>query len=194
MSDSRDLMPAGRFVRPIRWTMLTASLAAFLFVSYGVAVPLPGAWPYWWVPIFIATAGAVALLLAWPSRRAVARAKTASEVAIMLGVASTIVGLGAAMLDASGLAWEVADSLSSSQELLYRLTEPSFLIACFTTAMPAAITGGFGLVISGRCAGAARRVSMVGVARRFAAVGLASASLIAATAGSGAIYRWVTWG
>jgi hypothetical protein len=209
---------ADRAARLMRSAVLLASLAAILFVSYGQVAPLPRGWSHWRLPIAIATAGVLALLIAWPSRRADARTRTADDVAAMLGAASMIVGIGAAMLIAIGLTMNVQDNRLTNQSLVYQLTGPSgrggpairgrltnqsliyqltgpgFVIACLLMAAPAAISGGLGLAIARRRGRVAGRVSTTGIALRFSAIGLGCVGLIVAFAAAALIYRWVTWG
>jgi hypothetical protein len=180
--------------RLTRSAVLLAGLVAILFVAYGSVAPLPRGWSHWRVPIVIATAGDLALLLAWPSRRAEARTRTADEIAAMLGTASMIAGLGAAMLVGYGLALNFAENRASTQAFLYQMTHPSALASLLAIAAPAAVSGGLGLGIAWRRARTAGTVSAAGMARRFSAVGLVCAGLIVASAAAAAIYRWVTWG
>jgi len=194
MSDGTNMLAGDRVLTPIRWVMLTACLAAILFVSYGLAVRLPGAYLHWRLPIAIAAAGGVALLLAWPTGARTTRVQTADDVAVMLGIAALTLGIGAALLLAIGLAAKAADNLFTVQELIYRLTSPSALAAYLTTAVPAAITGSLGLAIARRRPRAGGRVSAAAVACRFSAVGLGCAILIAAAVAATALYRWDTWG
>jgi hypothetical protein len=185
---------ADQVARLSRLAVLLAGLAAILFISYGLVVPVPFGWSHWILPIVIATAGGLALLLAWPSRRAEARTRTADEIAAMLGAASMIVGLGAAMVVAYGLAWTVADNRFTTQEFLYRMTHPAAVTSLLAIATPAAVLGGLGLAMAWRRARVAGTVSAAGMARRFSAVGLVCSGLIVALAAAAAIYRWVTWG
>jgi hypothetical protein len=195
MSERIDVRAADRAAMLMRSTVLLAGLAAILFVSYGLAAPLPPGWLAWRLPIGIATAGGLSLLLAWPSRRAATKTRTADEAAVMLGAASMIVGIGAAMLIAIGLTLNVAENRTfTTQALIYQLTHPSVVISVLVLAAPSAITGGLGLAIARRRARAAGRGAVAATAVRFSDVGLACAGLIAATAGMAAIYRWLTWG
>jgi hypothetical protein len=180
--------------RLTRLAVLLAGLAAILLVSYGFTEPLPFGWSHWRIPIAIATAGGLALLVAWPTRRPAARTRTADEVAAMLGAASMIVGLGTAMVVAYGLASNFADNRFTTQEFLYQMTHPSVVISYLVVAAPAAVSGALGLAITWRRARAAGTVSAAGMARRFSAVGLGCAGLIVALAAATAIYRWMTWG
>jgi hypothetical protein len=178
----------------LRTAVLLAGLAAILFVSYGQVAPLPRGLSHWRLPIGISTAGGLTLLLAWPSRRAGARTRTADEVAAMLGVASAIVGIGAAMLIAIGVSFNVADNRQTTQAFIYQMTHPAVVISILTIAAPAAISGGLGLAIARRRARAAGRFSAAGVAVRFSIIGLGCAGVIVAFTAAVAIYRWVTWG
>jgi hypothetical protein len=194
MSEGTGVLAADRAARLVRAGVLLAGLTAILIVSYGLVEPLPFGLSHWRWPIGIATAGGLALLLAWPSRRAAARKRTADETAVMLGAASMIVGVGAAMLVAYGLAVAVEDNLRTDQEFVYRLTHPSIVVSVLALAAPPAISGILGLVIARRRARELARVSAAATAVRFAIVGLVCAGLIAATAATAALYRWLTWG
>ena len=193
MSDGIEVRTADRGARLLRAGVLLAGLAAILFVSYGLVAPMPPGWAGWRLTVGIAAACGLALLLAWPSRRAAARIRTVDEVAAMLGAASMILGIGAAMLVAYGLVLNFKEEQVSTQTLLYRLTHPSILVPLLIFAAPAAITGGLGLGMARQRARAAGRVSAAATAVRFSIVGLACAGLIAALGVTAVIYRWLTW-
>jgi hypothetical protein len=193
-SERTEVRAADRAARLFRSAVLIAGLAGILLVSYDLAVPLPPPWSAWRLPTAIATAGGLVLVLAWPTRREAMRARTAEEVALMLGVASTILGIAAAMLVAYGMALHFAEDRVSTQSLIYRLTHPWVLASILTLAAPAALSGGLGWEIARRRARAAGRVSAAGLAFRFSALGLGCAGLIASLAAAAAIYRWLTWG
>jgi hypothetical protein len=194
MSEATGVRMADRAARLMRLAVLMAALAGILLVSYGLAVPLPPRWSAWRVPVAMTTVGCLALLLVWPSQRAATKARTADEVAVMLGLASMIVGIAAAMLVAYGVVLHVSEDRASTQSLIYRLTDPWVLIAILTMAAPAVILGGLGLAIARRRARVDGRVSAAGMAFRFSAVGLACAALIASFAAAAATYRWLIWG
>ncbi len=185
---------AGRAASLIRPAVLLAGLAAILLVSYGQMVPLPRGLSYWRLPIGLATAGGLALLLAWPSHRAGVRARTVDDVAAMLGVASTIVGIGAAILVTVGLSLNFAENRQTTQSFVYQMTNPAVAFSLLAIAVPAAISGALGLAIGRRHVRIAGRVSAAGVAVRFSIIGLGCAAVIGALAAALAIYRWVTWG
>jgi hypothetical protein len=194
MSEETGVLAADRAATLLRACVLLAGLAAILFVSYGLVAPMPPGWSWWRLPVGIATAGGLALLLAWPSRRATAKTRTAEETAVMLGAASMIAGIGAAIIVAYGIAANVEDNLESAQALVYRLTHPSIVVSVLALAAPPAISGILGLVMARRRARAVGRVSAAATAVRFSIVGLACAGLIAATGATAAVYRWLTWG
>jgi len=188
------LRAAGRAASLIRPAVLLAGLSAILLVSYGQVAPLTRGLAYWRWPIGIATAGGLALLIAWPSQRAGARTRTADDVAAMLGVASTIVGIGAAILVAVGFSLNFADNRDTSQAYIYQMTNPAVALSLLAIAAPAATLGALGLVIACRGARTVVRVSAAGVAVRFSIIGLGCAAVIGALAAAVAIYRWMTWG
>jgi hypothetical protein len=194
MSDGPEVQAGDRAAILMRSAVLLAGLAAILFVSYSVVAPLPRGWSPWRVPVGIAAAGGMALLLAWPSRRAATKTRTADQFAVMLGAASMIVGIGAAILVSYGISLHIAENRTSTQSLIYQLTHPAAVISVLAIAAPAAISGGLALAIARRRARAAGRVSAAATAVRFSAVGLGCAGLIATAAASAAIYRWLTWG
>ena len=194
MSDGTGVRAADRAAGLLRSAVLLAGLAAILFVSYGIVAPLPPAWAWWRLPIGIGAGGGLALLLLWPSRRAATKSRTFDEVTRMLGVASAVLGIGAAMLVAYGLVLNFTEERFSAQTQLYRLTHPSVLVSLLIIAAPAAITGVLAVIIARRRARPAGRVSAAATAVRFSIVGLVCAGLIAATAATAALYRWLTWG
>jgi hypothetical protein len=194
MSDGTGVRAADRAAGLLRSAVLLAGLAAILLVSYGIVAPLPPAWSWWRLPIGIAAGGGLALLLLWPSRRAATKTRTFDEVTRMLGVASAVLGIGAAMLVAYGLVLTFTEERFSAQTQLYRLTHPSVLVSLLIIAAPAAITGALALVVARRRARAAGRVSAAATAVRFSIVGLACVGLLAAIGASAVIYRWLTWG
>jgi hypothetical protein len=194
MAERIAMRAADRAASLVRTAVLLAGLAAILFVSYGQVAPLPHGLSLWRLPIGIATAGGLALLVAWPARRAGGRTRTADEVIAMLGVASAIVGIGAAILVAFGVTLNFAENRETTQAFIYRMTRPAMVVSLLAIAAPAAILGALGLAIARRRARAAGRVSAAGVAVRFSIIGLGCAGVIVAFAAAVAIYRWVTWG
>jgi hypothetical protein len=87
-----------------------------------IVAPLPPAWSWWRLPNGIAAGGSLALLLLWPSQRVATKTRTFDEVTRMLGVASAVLGIGAAMLVAYGLVLNFTEERFSAQTQLYRLT------------------------------------------------------------------------
>jgi hypothetical protein len=85
--------------------------------------------------------GSLAILLLWPSRRSATKSRTFDEVTRMLGVASAVLGIGAAMLVAYGLVLNFTEERFSAQTQFYRLTHPSVLYSLLIIAAPATITG-----------------------------------------------------
>jgi hypothetical protein len=192
MSEGSDGRPADRVATLLRSAVLIACLGAILVGAYGLV--LPTGWSVWRLSILIASAGGLALMLSWPSRRAATRVRSADDVALMFGVASMILGIGAALLIAYGLALRISEARTSPQRLIYQLTHPSVLAGLLTFAVPAALLGGFGLWIAWRRDRTTGRVSIAGAAGRFSTVGLGIAGLIAAVVATMAIYRWLMWG
>jgi hypothetical protein len=192
MSEGRDSRPADRVAALLRSAVLIACLVAILVGVYGLV--LPTGWSKWRLSGLIAAAGGLALVLGWPSRRAATRVRSADEVALMFGVASMILGIGAAMLIAYGIALKISEERTSPQTLIHQLTHPSVLAGLLTFAVPATLSGGLGLWIAWRRDRTTGRVSMAGAAGRFSTVGLGTAGLIATVVATAAIYRWLMWG
>ena len=68
----------------------------------------------------------------------------------MLGAASMIVGIGAAILVAYGIALHISEDRITTQSLVYQLTHPSVVVSALTIAAPAAVSGGLALAIARR--------------------------------------------
>jgi hypothetical protein len=183
-----------RAARLTRTAVLAAALAAILFVAYGSVLGVSPAWSAWRLPVGIGAAGGLLLSLAWSFRRTEARATSADQVAAMLGLASAILGVGAALLVATGVTLNYSENRQTIQTFVYGMTSPGTVVSCLMIAAPAAIAGGLGLAIARRRGDAAGRVSAAGAAARFSALGLGCAGVIAAFAAAAMIYRWATWG
>jgi hypothetical protein len=186
----------GRALRPgglIRSAVLLAALAALLSVSQGPAVPHPpGLYGWdWRLPIGIALALGVALSLARPSQGPTAKAKAVDYFAAILGVASTILGIGAAMLIAIGFTAGIIERRIATHTLIYQLTSPVIVLYFLLMAAPAAVSGGLGLAIAGRRGWTAPRLSVAWFAVRLSTIGISCAGLLGAASASLAVYRWV---
>jgi hypothetical protein len=192
MSEGSEGGPADRVATLLRSGLLIACLVAILVGAYGLV--LPTGWSEWRLSILIASASGLALMLSRPSRRAATGVRSADDVALMFGVASMVLGIGAAMLIAYGLALRISEARTSPQTLIYRLSHPSVLAWFLAFALPAALSGCLGLWIAGRRDRATGRVSMAGAAGRSSTVGLGIAGLIAAMVATAAVYRWLMWG
>jgi hypothetical protein len=192
MSERTDGRPADRVAALLRSAVLIACLVAILVGAYGLVFPIGRS--EWRMSIMIAAAGGLALMLGWPSRRAATRVGSADDVALMFGVTSMVLGIGAAMLVAYGLALRISEERTGPQTLIYRLSHPSVLAWFLASALPAALTGSIGRWIAWRRDRTTGRVSMAGAAGRFSTVGLWIAVVIATAVATAAIYRWLIWG
>ena len=192
MSERTDGRPADRIAALLRSAVLIACLVAILVGAYGLV--LPTGWSKWRLSIIIASAGGLALMLGWSSRRAATWGRSADDVALLFGAASMVLGIGAAMLIAYGLALKISEERTSPQALVHQLTHPSVLAGLLAFVLPVALSGGLGLWIAWRRDRATARVSLAGAAGRFSTVGLGIAGLITALVATAAIDRWLMWG
>ena len=177
----------------IRSAVLLAALAALLSTSQGPAVPHPPGlfWSDWRLPIGIAMAAGLTLSLAWPSQGPAAKAKAADYFAAMLGLASTILSIGATMLIAIGISAEIAERRIATHAFIYQMTGPVIVLYFLLMAAPAAVSGGLGLAIAGRRGWTAPRLSVAWIAVRLSTIGIGCAGLMGAASASLAVYRWV---
>jgi hypothetical protein len=192
MSGGSEGGPADRVATLLRSGLLIACLVAILVGAYGLV--FPAGWSAWRQSILIASAGGLALMLSRPSRRAATTVRSADDVALMFGVASMVLGIGAAILIAYALALRISEGRTSPQALFSRLSHPSILAWFLAFALPAALSGCLGLWVAWRRDRATGRVSMAGAAGRSSTVGLGIAGLIAAMVATAAAYRWLMWG
>jgi hypothetical protein len=146
-------------------------------------------WPEWHLPIGIAITVGLGLSLAWPSRGPAAKAKAADIFAAMLGLVSTILGIGAAMLIAIRICVVASESRIAIHSFIYQLTNPGLGLYCLLMAAPAAIAGGMGLAISGRRRSTAPRLSAAWLAVRLSTIGFGAAGLMVAASASLAVCR-----
>jgi hypothetical protein len=192
MSEGSEGRPADRVATLLRSGLLIACLVAILVGAYGLV--FPAGWSAWRQSILIASASGLALMLSRPSRRAATTVRSADDVALMFGVVSMVLGIGAAILIAYALALRISEARTSPQALFYRMSHPSILAWFLAFALPAALSGCLGLWIAWRRDRATGRVSMAGAAGRSSTVGLGIAGLIAAMVATAAVYRWLMWG
>ena len=177
----------------IRSAVLLAALAALLSRSQGQAGPQPPglSWSDWRLPIGVAMVVGLTLSLAWPSQTPAAQAKAADYFAAMLGLASTILGIGAAMLIAIGISADIAERRIATHTFIYQMTGPVIVLYFLLMAAPAAVSGGLGLAIAGRRGWTAPRLSVAWLAVRLSTIGIGCAGLMGAASASLAVYRWV---
>lgn|GEM_PF-6664533 len=191
MSGRTISRPLDRVASVLRSTVLIACFVAILLGSYELVHPVG-----WSVSplLVLITAVGLALTLGWSSRNAAARGRSADKVALMFGAASLILGTGATILIAYGVALTISEGQASSQTLIYRLTHPSVMVEFLAFALPAALSGGLGLWIARRRNRATGRTSMAAAAGRFSILGLGCTALIALAVALAIAYRWLIWG
>ena len=149
-------------------------LAAMLFGLFSFILPWHQ-WTVWRVPILIATAGVVALLIVWPFRQPM-RAGMLDGLATILGLASAVPGVAISVLIAFGLSLHVAENQYSVQSLIYQLTHPTMLKQILGFALVPVVPGVIGLWLARRRA--TTRTSLVAMAARFSTLGLSLSGLI----------------
>lgn len=185
---------AGRFADAIKWALVASGLGAILFYAFGLVVPRrPDHWS-WGAPGLAFLAGSLALLLFRVSRPEERLGKAIDSAALVLGLASMVLGVGASIVIGVGLSLHFSEATGSSQARIYLLTDLRVLGSILAYAGGATLPGVLGFAISRwrrRCTG---RVSAAGAAYRFSVGGLAMAALIASAAGAAALYRWINWG
>lgn len=192
MSEPFEAVTPGRGSTLLRSALLMGCLAAILVGAYGLV--LPTGWaerPLW---ILVATAGGLVLVMGLKSRRSTGRIRSVGDVALVFGIASMVLSVGAAMLIACAITLNITEDQASRLSVIHRMTQPSALIQILVFAMPGALSGCLGLWIARRREPSSSRGHMTGAARRFSTIGLAVACLIAAAVGAAAFYRWLTWG
>lgn len=203
MTASRESIPLAaatnppwrdRFANTIKWALVASGLGAILLFCFELVIPQrPGHWG-WAAPGLAGTAVVLAVLLFRLAPPAERLGKTVDCAALVLGLASMVLGVGAAILISVGLWLHLSEEPGSSQSRIYRLTDSRTLGAILAYAGGAALPGvlGFGLGRWRRRANG--RVSAAAAAYRFSIGGLAMAGLIASAVGAAALYRWLNWG
>ena len=117
--DAQALTRAGKLVFR---AILLSILVAILFGSFSLVLP-PHQWTVWRVPILIAAAGAVALMIAGPSYSTM-RPWVMDGLAAVLSLASAISGIGITLLFAYGLELQIAEYRGSVDSFIYQMTNP----------------------------------------------------------------------
>ena len=153
--------------------------------------PLGLSWSDWRLPIGFGMAVGLALWLAWPSQGPAARATAADNIAAILGFASTILGIGAAMLIAICISVDASETRIATHAFIYQMTSPVVVLYFLLMAAPAAISGGLALAIAGRRRTTAVRLSAAWLAVRLSWIGIGCAGLMVAASASLAISRWL---
>jgi hypothetical protein len=166
-------------------------LAAILFGSFSLILP-PNHWTVWRLPSLLAAGGAVALMIAWPSRSFM-RPWIMDGLAAVLSLTSVIPAIGVTLLIAYGLSLQIAEHKGSTDSLIYRMTEPVILWQLLRFAIIPVVPGVIGLWIARRRLRAAGRVSLAGMAARFSTLGLGLSAMIGAMVVVAELCRRVMW-
>ena len=146
MSDAAHAFKlAGKLVFPV---ILLMVMAAILFGSFSLILPLHR-WTIWRVPVLIAAAGVVTLIIACASFSAV-RPWMIDGLAAVLSLGSVIPGIGVTLLIAYGLSLHIAEHQGSGESLIYQMTDPIVLWELLYFAIIPAVPGLVGLWIARR--------------------------------------------
>jgi hypothetical protein len=164
-------------------------LALILFGLFSFILPLHPS-SVWTIPALVASGGAVALLVAWPFSQPV-RALLLDALAATLAIASAVPGFAVTMLIAYGVALHVAENRSSTQSLIFELTNPMVLRQVLQFALVPVAPGLLGLWLAKRRA--TTRTSRAAVAARFAILSLALSAFLGCVIIVGAAYRRIVW-
>jgi hypothetical protein len=189
MSDAAHAFKlAGKLVVPV---ILLMVMAAILFGSFSLILPHHH-WTVWRVPVLIAAAGTVALMIACASFSS-ARPWMMDGLAAVLSLASVIPGIGVTLLVAYGLSLHIAEHQGSRESLIYQMTDPIVLWQLLYFAIIPAVPGIVGLWIARRRLRDAGRVSLAGMAARFSSLGLGLSVMMGAMVVVAALCRRVMW-
>ncbi len=189
MSDAAHAFKlAGKLVYPV---ILLLVMAAILFGSFSLILPRHQ-WTVWRVPVLIAAAGVVTLMIACASFSSV-RPWMMDGLAAVLSLASVIPAIGVTLLIAHGLSLHIAEHQGSGESLMYQMTDPIVLWQLLCCAIIPAVPGIVGLWIARRRLRDAGRVSLAGMAARFSSLGLGLSVMIGAMVGVAALCRRVMW-
>jgi hypothetical protein len=185
---SQSLHRAGTLVVLV---ILLSILAAVLFGSFSLMLPRHQ-WTVWRVPILIAAGGAVALVIVCASYSSM-RPRIMDGLAVVLGLASAIPGIGITLLIVYGLGLHIAEHKGSWESLMYQLTDARSLWQIAEFAIIPAVPGVGGLWIARRRLREMGPVSLAGMAARFSTLGLGLTTMIAVAVTVGALCRRVMW-
>jgi hypothetical protein len=189
--DAQALTRAGKLVFP---AILLSILVTILFGSFILILP-----PHhhewttiWRVPILIAAAGAVALVIAGPPYSTM-RPWVMDGLAAVLSLASSISGIGITLLFAYGLNLQIAEYRGSVDSFIYQMTNPMALLYLLCFAIIPVLPGAAGLWIARKRLREVGRVSLAGMASRFSKLGLGLSAMLAVTVAVAALYRRAMW-
>jgi hypothetical protein len=189
MSDAAPALKlAEKVVYPVILLMI---MAAILFGSFSVILP-PHQWSVWRVPVLIAAAGAVLLMIASASFSSM-RPWVMDGLAAVLSITSAIPAIAVTLLLAYVLSLEIAAREERWESVMHQWTDPIVLWQLLKSAMIAAVPGIVGLWIARRRLRDAGRVSLAGTAARFSKLGLGLSVMIGVMVLAAAIYRRFMW-
>jgi hypothetical protein len=189
--DAQALTRAGKLVFP---ALLLSIFVAILFGSFILMLPPQHhEWTtIWRVPIVIAAAGALALIVARP-RYPTMRPLLMDGLAAVLSVASAISGIGVTLLFAYGLELQIAEYRGSVDSFIYQMTNPMALWYLLFFAIIPVLPGAVGLWIARKRLREVGRVSLAGMASRFSKLGLGLSAMLGVTIAVAALYRRAMW-
>lgn len=189
MTDAATALRLGeKLVYPVILLMI---MAAILFGSFSLILPWHH-WTIWRVPVLIAAAGAVTLLITFASFSAV-RPRVMDGLAAVLSLTSAIPAIGAAFLVVYGPSLRIAEREGTWESLVYEISDPIILWQLLSSAIVVALPGIVGLWIAGRRLREMGRVSVAGTAARFSKLGLGLSLMMAAMVVAAALYRRIMW-
>lgn len=176
------------------WLLVFTALAAVLLFAFGLVVPhRPGEFG-WGAPGLVVASVVLAALGFQVSPPGERLGKALDSIALVLGLASTVMAIGVVLLISVGVSLNFSEDTGSVQSRLYHLTDVRILGAALQYAGVTAAPGLVGLVIAHLRRRRSGSISVAGSARRFSVGGLVASLLIALAVGAAALYRWVTWG
>jgi hypothetical protein len=189
--DAQALTRAGKLVIS---ALLLSIFVAILFGSFILMLPPQNhEWTtIWRVPIVIAAAGALAIVMARPPYSTM-RPWVMDGFAAVLSVASAISGIGITLLFAYGLELQIAEYRGSVDSFIYQMTHPMALLYLLCFAIIPVLPGAFGLWIARKRLREVGRVSLAGMASRFSKLGLGLSAMLGVTIAVAAVYRRAMW-
>lgn len=183
-----------RLAAIVWWLLVATALGAILLFATRLVLPhRPGEFD-WAVPGLVIASVVLAALLFQFSQPAERLGRAADNIALVLGLASMVIGLGIAILISVGVSLNFSEERGSVSSRLYRLTGRPILGESLKFAGAAAVPGVVGLGIACMRRRATGRISAAGSAWRFSIGGLAASLCIVLAVGAAALYRWITWG